>query len=611
MGCKRKILALALTAICTLGAATASSASATIDFHSEVEHTLLNGTSTGSHVFKLGSSELTCSTAALAGTMKSATRASIEIVLAPAYSSCKFKSGGEEFTAHVKRLSCSYTYSVSKESEEGHLFQGPSAIGCEKAEDSIQAKLTILGKERACFSLPAQVFGGTEDYTREGAGTKRDLKLRATLTEIEYTLEDVCGEGGFANATYSGEATLSGEKEGGGQVGIWVGEPEFRSEATHTVLTASSTGAQVFTAAGSKLSCAEASFKGTLESATKSAEEIVLQPTYSSCTVEEEGAKLTAHVDPEGCGLGLGVIEETEGGGLYHGPGRIACEKAEEAIHVTVTLFGKEYACFKIAPQVAAGLVDYELEGSGSSRQIQATSTMTGLDYTLESICGSETGKAGAYDGQLTLAGESAGSSPLGVWIGFKPEPAFTTGADATTLTGKGLGTQVFKASGFEVECTEFELQSSAGTVQEEISAEPKYGGCTAVIPGLSTLPASFLGNKCDYVLTPNLAESLHIGCSTSGATKIEITAKILGSFRKCLDIFAQTPTESSIDFSNKTNSETGRMDVELESTITGITYEATGSCAFLGEHDDAEYEGSITLTGDSEGKPVDVTAKL
>lgn len=189
----------------------------------------------------------------------------------------------------------------------------------------------------------------------------------------------------------------------------------------------------------------------------------------------------------------------------------------------------------------------------------------------------------------------------------------FTSGSDSTTATGKALTAVVFaNSSGAEMVCTENAVQSAEiGTVQTELTIEPPITGghCTITLPGLGTLVAKVDLNKCHFTITNSVTEVGHISCETEGATQIEATAKILGSFRKCVDVPAQTPTVGAVDVFNGTNPATGKMDVEVVSTISGITYEGTSSCAFLGHANDMTLSGSATVTGDNVvGESVDVT---
>jgi hypothetical protein len=191
----------------------------------------------------------------------------------------------------------------------------------------------------------------------------------------------------------------------------------------------------------------------------------------------------------------------------------------------------------------------------------------------------------------------------------------FTFGADSTTLTATALTNQVFETTGTLGENSKASCESVAvgnetfGTEQTEVTAHPTYGGnCTVNIEGLGSLTAEVITTGCNFVFTTTSSENVHLECETG--KQIEVTAFILGKFRKCLDYHAQTPTVALVDYHNGTNAATGKMDVEVESTVEGITYEKTGSCAFgTTEGNDAKYTGRVTVTAhNAVGESVDGT---
>lgn len=183
----------------------------------------------------------------------------------------------------------------------------------------------------------------------------------------------------------------------------------------------------------------------------------------------------------------------------------------------------------------------------------------------------------------------------------------FTSGSDNTELTAQALSIQLFTEEEAHWECEKVSLdETTLGTAQSEITAAPTFGACTTGDAIHGSLPAQIDVNGCHFLLTA--VGQLHLVCP-EGA-EIKVTEKILGTFRQCLDIHAQTPTTSNIDYTNVTDSVTGKTDIKVESTIEGITYEKTGSCAFGDiEKNDWIFEGQFTLTGvnASTGKPVDV----
>jgi hypothetical protein len=190
----------------------------------------------------------------------------------------------------------------------------------------------------------------------------------------------------------------------------------------------------------------------------------------------------------------------------------------------------------------------------------------------------------------------------------------FTSGSDATTLTAKALNQQVYRTVGTpgensEAICTGEVSGGPFGTEESEITIHPVASGtCTISIEGLGFLSAEIVTTGCNAIFTTTATQNVHVECETG--KQIEITAFVLGKFRKCFDFHAQTPTTALVDYHNGTNAATGKMDVEIESTVEGITYEKTGSCAFgVTEGDDAKITGNATVTGhNAVGEPVDVT---
>jgi hypothetical protein len=194
----------------------------------------------------------------------------------------------------------------------------------------------------------------------------------------------------------------------------------------------------------------------------------------------------------------------------------------------------------------------------------------------------------------------------------------FTTGSHSTTLTTTALNNQVIKTVGTPgeniiVSCSGIAVGNETfGTENAELTVHPTYSGCTITVEPNTGLVAQTITTGCNYIFTTTPTENFHIECgATEGEKQIEVTAFILGKFRKCLDIHEQTPTTALVDYHNGINAATGKMDIEVESTINGITYEKTGSCAFgpVLEGNDAKYEGNITVTcHDGTGAAVDCT---
>lgn len=177
----------------------------------------------------------------------------------------------------------------------------------------------------------------------------------------------------------------------------------------------------------------------------------------------------------------------------------------------------------------------------------------------------------------------------------------FTSGSATTTYTAAALENQVFttNSGSVKVTCTAIGFDHTGTTTknEESITVEPTYGGCTISLAKIGTFEALVDTNECHFLLTTVEAEALHILCPAG--KQIELTAKILGAYRKCVDVHAQTPTHPVLVYTNGTNAATGKMDFEVRPVVFGITYEKTGSCAIETiEANDLEYFGNFTVTG-------------
>lgn len=177
----------------------------------------------------------------------------------------------------------------------------------------------------------------------------------------------------------------------------------------------------------------------------------------------------------------------------------------------------------------------------------------------------------------------------------------FLSGSEETQLTAKALGNQTFIAGESEVTCSGVAFDATIGLAQSEVSATPTYTGCKLSSPALEV---SVDTNGCSYLLTK---ESAHIQCPEG--KQIEFTAFILGAFRKCVDVHAQTATVPTVTYANGTDGATGKMDLEARVALEGVTYERTGPCASTpNEGNSGSLSGNITLTGDGPEGSVDVT---
>jgi hypothetical protein len=200
MICNLKTLGLALVAVVALSALAAASASAAGErFHSEVEPTVITGTSTNTHVFAASGASVECTSATFRGTsnLKTETTQTVH----PTYSGCTFF--GEPAT--VDTTGCNY------------VFESETVGGKMPAEIECTPGYSIIVTSSACtIAFGAQKNTGGVTVTNEGAGTTRDTKV---VSETGATFAKASGPLCFLisgnTGTYRGTTTVKGFKDEG------------------------------------------------------------------------------------------------------------------------------------------------------------------------------------------------------------------------------------------------------------------------------------------------------------------------------------------------------------------------------------------------------------
>jgi hypothetical protein len=206
-----------------MGAISASAASAhTFDY--EVDHTLLMAEAKTEQVFSTGTGEVKCKKVTLSPTDPlntklwgvGETNGHPSATARPTYSECMANIAGIGLvTATVEFTSCYYEFTGETTAGTEHA---PVHVRCETPGDEIHVKITA--SKLKCYTIPAQTVEGVH-YTNTGAGNTRDVDIKATVTSIEATKEGGCGAGLEENATYSGEATVTGTDTNENQVGVF------------------------------------------------------------------------------------------------------------------------------------------------------------------------------------------------------------------------------------------------------------------------------------------------------------------------------------------------------------------------------------------------------
>jgi len=171
--------------------------------------------------------------------------------------------------------------------------------------------------------------------------------------------------------------------------------------------------------------------------------------------------------------------------------------------------------------------------------------------------------------------------------------------------TGNVLALHTVDPNNDEVKCSTATFSGKAVAASSEVTVHPTYGGCKAF--GLN---ANVLTEGCDYAIQTGEwseeAESSEgtLGFSCSEGKFIKITTATCE-----VQVKGQTALEA-IELATILGPP---ADVEVTSSISGIAYQVTKDgigCPLTGleSRTDGAHEGTATLQGEFEGKPIGVT---
>jgi hypothetical protein len=232
-----KALALALAAVFAMSAIAAGSAAAAEEhqFNSEVEPTIIEGTSHAETTqdFELENGlKVECPVLHAEGT--AATKAQDELTVEIDYTGSgengHCDGGGDKTNIEVKDEGCHYT--LDSDTTAGNSTGGEHAdvtLTC-PSNGGITLTDTNTGLD---ILVKNQTIEDAVSYENTGAGTSRDVTVKATAHGIEWECENTTffcsiATGGKSgnDASYTGSVTAQGFKDEGGkkgaQVGIWV-----------------------------------------------------------------------------------------------------------------------------------------------------------------------------------------------------------------------------------------------------------------------------------------------------------------------------------------------------------------------------------------------------
>jgi hypothetical protein len=357
-------------------------------FHAEAAHSLFTGAQVGEDSYTFTSGSWKCTTRTYAGTSTVATNSSLD--LTPTFSGC---SG----STTVDLNGCVYRYQT-KEKESGILNL---SIVCPAG------KAIVITSSTCDVTIPAQ-SGLSATYAEEGSGKTRDVKITHSITGLKYSQQSTafpgCTAGEFTNGTYSGSTTLKATNTSGEQIALWLDDPgdEFKLEDAHTLFTAAQIGEDSYVFTGGTWKCSTRSYAGT--STTVSSTTISLTPSFSGCTesptIDINGCEYRYHTGKEGV--------STQGMSIVCPAGK-AIVITSSTCHVTIP--------------AQSGLigVTYTNEGSGKTRDVKITHSITGLKYSQvkKNFPGCTEGEFtnGTYSGSTTLKGTNTSSEQIGVWV--------------------------------------------------------------------------------------------------------------------------------------------------------------------------------------------------
>jgi hypothetical protein len=171
---------------------------------------------------------------------------------------------------------------------------------------------------------------------------------------------------------------------------------QFHSEAEPTTVEVSSTSAHTFEfTPGLKFSCELSTFKGTI---AKTAENLTLIPTYSSCTMFVGGSKLAPTVNFNGCDYRLSA------GGTMN----VECPlgKSIELAAAGCTV--------KIPAQLALKPVTYK----NTETFFHVTWGLSNVSFSHSGfLCGTGSGTTGTYTGSSKAVGKNSGGTQVKFWV--------------------------------------------------------------------------------------------------------------------------------------------------------------------------------------------------
>jgi hypothetical protein len=178
----------------------------------------------------------------------------------------------------------------------------------------------------------------------------------------------------------------------------------------------------------------------------------------------------------------------------------------------------------------------------------------------------------------------------LAAFLGPAAAAEFHSEVAHTQISGSQIGSDSFTGNAGTWKCSELTYIGTQATeaTSSEITATPKFGGCTA----FGFIGATIDVNGCDYRFTPNANPYLHIVCPTK---PIEVTTAT------CTITFPAQTVNSGVTYTNERAGTT--RDLRVKFSMTGLSYtqdnKAFPNCpGGAGTFSNGTYSGEATIKG-------------
>jgi hypothetical protein len=388
------VLALTLTAV--LGASAASAN----EFKVSVAPASWSGSLTGkNHELSLNEMYFSCSKVAFSGETK--TLSMTELTVTPELGSCVHINTG--LTSWAIN-GCKYRF---------HPGANGSSVG---TMDIVNCASPMTNQEAGCTHKIGNQMGlGPVTYKNVGTGESKTITVIANITNLTFTREGNCFGapiGTFSNGKYTGEWSVKGATiPGGVQAGVeWYTPPppppsKFAAEEAPATLSGTGTNKVFGLGENGGLTCANGGVTYGGVATTVPTAAIVMTPSYSGCTISQNGINYNVTVATNGCKFEFVVASGTQN--------IVGSECATWPM-----TFSIPNCAFTVAAQSNAGAISFTNQGEGWERTVaMGRPTTSTLDFT---ATGTGCTKAGSFtNGEVRGTGAFSAKTSKGVAQGL------------------------------------------------------------------------------------------------------------------------------------------------------------------------------------------------